>query len=926
MASPFFERLRADLAPDYELVRELASGGMGTVCLARDVALDCLVAVKVLRPEFYTVDTAARFEREAQILAKLRHSNIVVVHKVDPRHGLHFYVMEYLEGETLQARLATRGRLPQRDALKLGRDLLEALEVAHRAGVIHRDVKPSNVFWNGRHAVLTDFGIAKQVTREALTDPHFRVGTAPYMAPELFSGIEANESTDLYAAAMVIYEAFTGRRWAKEPPAKADWSGIPHRVMRVLARALELDPKDRWPDAATFRRRLWRTRVWPYRRNAIGIALGFTALGMLVRPTAPSTTLHLSLEAAPAAPDLPAWLGDSVTCGLAQRLSAYPELAARCTSRLEQLASRWARRLVVRVAIENDAGRARVHLTSTLKGISDLGARGLATEWPALVDSLADSVAAVLYGAAKLLDPSLPLLVLPKTPAGRLALLGAERAFARGTWGEARAGYAAAATLDPTCWICYWRHAEVGRWFDLADDPRDSAHYHAHVADFPVYYQTLIRAERLPLRARLDSLQALRRDWKDFLFGAFRLGDELLHRGPLVGRARREAAPPLEAILKLVPAFVPALQHLAWLRIAEGDSGPAALALGRAEQAGNPGDPASFATLALLQVAYAWRFFGREAAMRRTEAVAAGARAAGIRDLDAGARYLAGFGSPEGQLAFAERLLREPRFERSAGVARALALVGLGRPDSGLALARGLAGRFSELAPFATALTWATLSFDRDAASVAARWPDLRASLVRDSASPGARWMLGMMSATSAPRLDPLPEGVAPIVDVVAPTLDPRAAPEAALLFATAIAGQGDARLALESTDRLTELTASGRDDAFLRAALHLARAEWFERTGRPAQAGEELRWPENSDLIGYPTRAPQPAEVDWAFAPLAAWRRASLLRRNEGKGDDLCRAYGRVARSWAAGEPRYHARADSAVHRLRALACRGAP
>jgi hypothetical protein len=722
---------------------------------------------------------------------------------------------------------------------------------------------------------------------------------------------------------MVIYEAFTGRRWEKEPAAKADWSGVTGGVRRVLARALELDPKHRWPDAATFRRELWHTRTRPYRRNAIFIALGFTVLGLGLRglvlgPAAPST-LHLSLEAAPTAPSLPAWLADSVTCGLAQRLSAYPELSARCTSRLEQLWSRWARGYVVRVEIENDAGGARVHLASAVEGIGDFRARGPGAEWPALVDSLADSVAAVLYGAAKLLDPSLPVLVLPKTPPGRLALLGAERAFARGSWGAARAAYAAAAALDPTCWLCYWRHAEVGRWFDLADDPRDSARYHAHVADFPVYYRTLIGAERLPLRARLDSLAALSRGWKDFLFGQFRLGDELLHRGPLVGRARREAARPLEAVLTLDPTFVPALQHLAWMHIADGDSGPAARALARAEQAGNPSDPASFATLALLQVAHAWRFLGREEAMQRTAAVAARAQAAGIRDLDAGARYLAGFGSPEGQLAFAERLLREPRFERSAGIARALALVGLGRPDSGVALARGLAARFSELGPFATELTWATRLFDRDAGSVTARRPALEAPKVQDSALPGARWILGMMSAVGAARLDPPAEGPAPIPD-------PRAAPEAALLWATTIAGRGYTRLALESTDRLTDLTASGGDDAFFQAALHLARAEWFERAGRPAQATEELRWPENSDLFGYPTRGPQPAEVDWAFAALAAWRRASLLERPEGKRDERCRAYGEVARNWAAGEPRYRARADSAVHRFRALDCRGAP
>jgi len=907
--SPFFERLRAAVAPDYELLRELASGGMGTVYLAREIALDRLVAIKVLRPELATADAVTRFGREAQTLARVRHPTIVAVYKVDERHGLHFCVMDFLEGDTLQRRLATRGRLTHHEARKLGRDLLEALEVVHRWGVIHRDIKPSNLFWLDRRAVLTDFGIAKQVATDPLTDPHFALGTAPYMAPELFGGVDANERTDLYAAGMVIYEAFTGRRWEKRPPRDANWSGLPRGVARVLSRALQLDPQDRWPDAATFRHRLWRTRVWPFRRNVIGVALACTLLGIALGPRGGSTTFHLSLQVSGTPPGLPAWLGDSVACGLAQRLNAYPGLSAHCVSGLERLWARWSRGLRIRPEMENHAGRALVRLAGSVEGIDGIAVRGAPDGWPVLADSLADLVSTVLFGSERLLDPSLSLLVLPKTPGGRLALLRAERAFAKGHWGDARAAYAAAAALDRTCWICYWRHAEVGRWFDLEDDASDAARYGAHVAEFPEYYQTLIRAAQLPAGARLDSLAALTRRWKDFLFGQFRRGDELLHRGPLVGRSRREATAAFEDVLTLQPEFAPGLQHLAWVHIAEGDSAEAAVALARAERLADPGDP-SFATLAMLELAHAWRFLPRDQALRRTDELVARARGARITDLDAGARYLAGLGTPEGELAFAERLAREPRFVRSAGIARVLALVGLGRPDTALVLARAL-----DLKLFAAELAAASVLLDGDSARFVSEWPPVRAELARDTAQWRAGWMLQLVEAAGGDADRSFP-GASPI-------LDPKAAPSAVLLGAAALARRGSAARALEATDVLTVLPARDTDDPFFRAMLHLLRARWYERTGQPARAQTELMWAENSDLIGYPKGDPQPAEVDWAFAPLAQWRLARLLERAGGR-TDLCRAYRGVARSWATGEPRYRARADSAARRLRALDCRG--
>ena len=915
--SALFERVRAALAPKgYDVLRELASGGMGTVFLARQVNLDRLVAVKVLRPELATVRGADQFEREARTLASLSHPNIVPVHDVGESAGLFFYVMDHLKGETVADRL-DRKRLSRSEALKLGRDLLDALEAAHRAGVAHRDVKPANLFIEGRRGVLTDFGVARRIADGQRWNPRVTVGTAAYMAPELFAGVEANERSDIYAAGMVIYEAFSGRRWDKGPPEDGDWSSVPRNVGRVLRRAVDLDPRLRWPDAASFRHALWHTRVWPYRRNTIAVAIGGTVLGLALPALWPEsrTTAWMRVEAAPSPPGLPGWLGDSLACRFARILDRYPALSARCVSGLARL---WGHGERLRLLIANENGLVRVRVASGMSALDTIVARGRPVEWETVASDLGDrAFGALLNTRSNLLDPSLPAAVLPKSREGLLAFGEAEQRFAQARWGEARAAYATAAALDSTCWLCFWRHAEVGRWFDLQDDPRDSARYFAHLDAFPAYYQRLIGAQRLSEMDRLDSLEALTRRWKDFLFGQFRRGDELLHRGPLVGRPRREAMAPFEDVLKFQPAFGPALQHVAWVHIAEGDSADATAALGRIEALEDPHDP-SFATIALVQLAFAWRFLPRAEAAQRTAELVRAAQAAGVKQLDAGARYLSGFGTPEGALAFGERLLREPGFERSASIARVLALVGLGRPDSGLALVRALGRRFPELSVFADELAAATLLFDVDSALVAPRWLEVRLAL-RDAADQAAgpehrrwraRWMLEL-----GERAWPHPEK--PRRDASLPHA------MVTLLQSSDLAARGAYDSALGATEVLTGISAQLTDDPFFRTVLHFRRADWYEQTGRPVSAGSELRWHENSDLYGYPTGDPQPAEVDWAFAPLAEWRLASLLERAGGRAGDICRAYRAVARLWATGEARYRARADSATRRLGALGCR---
>jgi serine/threonine protein kinase len=242
------ERLRSALAPNFSVEGELGSGGMGTVFLGHDLALDRQVAIKVLRPELSTAVAVERFVREAQYLASLNHPNIVPVHLTGEAGGLAYYVMDYVDGETLDTRLK-RGPLSIPEVHALGRDLLSGLAATHRTGVIHRGIKPANIFLVAGRAVLGDFGIARATDGrgEALTAPGQVIGTLAYMAPEQLSGSPVTPRTDLYAVGLVLYQACTGRRLDLLARAdEADWSGVPTDLAEVLGTALQRSPDDRW--------------------------------------------------------------------------------------------------------------------------------------------------------------------------------------------------------------------------------------------------------------------------------------------------------------------------------------------------------------------------------------------------------------------------------------------------------------------------------------------------------------------------------------------------------------------------------------------------------------------------------------------------------------------------------------------------------
>src|SRR5687767_8280858 len=209
----------------YEVTAQIGAGGMGEVYKATDTRLDRTVAVKVL-PEHVASDPELkhRFEREAKTLAALSHPHICPVFDVGSQNGVDFLVMEYLEGETLEQRLKNRA-LPLDQALRIGIQIADALATAHRAGVIHRDLKPGNVMLTRSGAKLLDFGLAKSgapvvsgnlsmlpTTLPNLTAQGTILGTFQYMAPEQIEGQEADARTDLFALGAVLYEMVTGKK------------------------------------------------------------------------------------------------------------------------------------------------------------------------------------------------------------------------------------------------------------------------------------------------------------------------------------------------------------------------------------------------------------------------------------------------------------------------------------------------------------------------------------------------------------------------------------------------------------------------------------------------------------------------------------------------------------------------------------------
>jgi serine/threonine protein kinase/Tfp pilus assembly protein PilF len=264
--------LLADALHDrYVVESELGRGGMAVVYLARDLKHERLVALKVLHPHLAATLGPERFLREIRLAAHLRHPHILPLYDSGRAGESFYYVMPYVEGESLRGRLTRTGRLPLEEALRVAREIAAALDYAHRHGIVHRDIKPENILLEEGHALVVDFGVARALGGPAdqrLTGAGLAVGTAAYMSPEQTDGeIQVDGRSDLYSLACVLYEMLAGEppfigpsalailaRRLTEPPPRLDavCPEIPAGIAEAVQRTLSLDPRDRFATAADF--------------------------------------------------------------------------------------------------------------------------------------------------------------------------------------------------------------------------------------------------------------------------------------------------------------------------------------------------------------------------------------------------------------------------------------------------------------------------------------------------------------------------------------------------------------------------------------------------------------------------------------------------------------------------------------------------
>jgi len=971
MPSSLLKRLRDALAHQYDVERELGAGGMGAVFLARDVTLERHVAIKVLRPEHATAAAAERFLREARILARLNHPNVVPVHSAGEADGLYYYVMDHIEGETLAERLK-RGPLSKEDVVKLGDGLLAALEAVHDSGVIHRDIKPSNVFLVGQRVLLGDFGIAKAVGEESppLTASGQRVGTPAYMPPEQISG-EVSPRTDLYSVGMLLYEAETGERWSiMTSIADVDWSGVAPRTARALRRALEWLPADRFESVAEFREALIGVDAPKAKATlpklAVAVAAAVILAVVLYRGLGPTRPPATSVGAVSDIAVLPVQVLGGEQLGIDGEDLAI--LIARYLQRMDVTVVSESRTFPwwdsaysagLSAAPEEDAaaglgagyaafatlGSAEGSLRAELdvfdrRGEPRPGMREIRIDGNDPVE-VADSV--TLRLAELVLGDELPAEI-PRLTRDRQALtqfvLG-EKAFERGQWDLAVEYYQAAVERDSTFILAWWHMANAWRWLgESGPYPEDYQRlFDAHSDELTPVDSILMAAQLAPAGPiRVQKYREAHRAYPQNGFAAFLCGEELFNRGPLWGQPLDSAVAALGTALALNPSWASAILFQFWASVRLGDRDGALRARDRLLAIAEVVDEGQLLDPRLIALAYSARFDPTAAAEGMSQT---------LSDVSPGtlaqrSRLGNAFDLPHVQQALGQLLVEStpqlPSFRAGGHIALGLALMTLGSERAALAHFDSVAAlngsdealvqsaQWRVLIPALTELQPddpARISRGRevligfaDAESLGARaaWSLALDAYLNGNAAQGREW---------AARMNRSPQ-------------DDSVVQLQTFLAAVDSAAHGRHEEALRISEPLLAVQActlplhGGADlrsslcQPFVRAALHLLRGKWFARLARRDQADRSWLWYEALDIDGLPSvELPQAGEIDWAFSAYARYLRGTAALE-AGDLESACRSLDRVAAFWSEADPQYSELAREAVEGSE-RSCRGA-
>ncbi len=512
------DRLQVALAGRYELERELGRGGMAVVFLARDVKHERRVAVKVMRPELAASLATDRFLREIHIAAELQHPLIVPLYDSGGGpDGLLWYVMPYVEGETLRARLAREGPLPLDDALEIARDAAKALTWAHAHGIVHRDIKPENMLLSGGHTVIADFGLARALTQAAggFTSSGLVVGTPQYMSPEQGAGSGAVDArSDIYSLGCVLYEMLSGeppftgptpqaviaRHVSERVPSLAVVRpAVPPALEEVVERSLAKMPADRFPTAQAFGEALERAAqpgararpAWArrLRRHRVSAAAAFLLVAallvwrvLLVHPPVLDDSrvvvFPLSVGGGPASA---ARFADDVGTALFTALSYTDYVEANDGWRLLDQRQRENPRLLTEADMRRASARARARFVvdgsilmgDSLRGVLRLWdmANDSSSQIPVVLGPHADAWTVGLQAANAILPRLIPAGQLvdlralsDRNPAAVARFLKGEQAFRRARFVEALKYYREAVAADSGFALAALHGAQAASW------------------------------------------------------------------------------------------------------------------------------------------------------------------------------------------------------------------------------------------------------------------------------------------------------------------------------------------------------------------------------------------------------------------------------------------------------------------------------